>query len=125
MERPGIMIILKRILCLLLISAAACCGGQERKPLYSNGDLISITGNVSMAGNEPFTRMVIRPSDGKGAFFLPVNYKKEKNNLIGMTVTVTGQVEVRQLKSADHKYTVYEYHIIPDKIEDVKAPPLK
>ena len=98
---------MKKIIGVILILLTACCGNQERKPLYKTGDMLNVTGAVSIAGNEPFTRMVLRASGGKDAFFLPANFKKDKNRLIGKSIAVTGKIEVHELKSADNKYTVY------------------
>lgn len=109
---------MKRILLTALIYLTACCGTQEKKPVYTSGDSVNVTGNVSVAGSEPFTRIVLRPIDGKDAFFLPAELKKDKRKLIGKTVNVSGKIDLHVLKSADHKHTVYEYHIIPDKIEE-------
>lgn len=109
----------------MLVSLTACCGTPEKKPVYKTGDIVNVTGSVSMAGNEPFTRMVLRFPDRKEAFFLPGNYKKDKRELIGKIITATGRVDVHKLQSADHKYTVYEYHLIPEKVEEVKSAILK
>lgn len=100
-------------LCLVLITAA-CNRCQENKPVYKGGDYIRITGVVSMAGNEPFTRIIIRPADRKEAFILPEEFKKDKSHFIGKTLTVSGKVEVKKLISGDHKYTVYEYYLVPE-----------
>ena len=116
---------MKRIIVAALIAFTACYGTQDKKPLYKTGDIVNVTGTVSLAGNEPFTRMVLRLPDRKEAFFLPGNFKKDKRSLIGKTITAAGAVEVHELKSADNKYTVYEYHLITDKIEEVKIPALK
>jgi len=111
---------MKNILFLTLIFLAAYCGSQEKKPLYKTGDVINVTGVVSIAGNEPFTKMVVRPADGKGMLILPKEFRKSNKNLTGKTVSVSGKVEAREMKSADHKFTVFEYHLTPDKIEVVK-----
>jgi hypothetical protein len=114
-----------RLFFIILVALTACCGTQEKKPVYTNGDAVNVTGNVSLAGSEPFTRIVLRPIDGKEAFFLPAELKKDKRKLIGKTVNVSGKIDLHVLKSADHKHTVYEYHIIPDKIEEAVNQSLK
>lgn len=110
----------KNIFIFILLSAAISCSPQKKEIAYENGESINVTGIITMTGNEPFTRMVIRPTDDKEALFLPKNFKEKNSSVIGKTVTVSGKVEIKIKKSADKKFTVYEYHLIPDKIEKIK-----
>jgi len=110
----------KYLLFFLLLIVTACCGSRERLPVYKNGEVVRVTGVVSMAGNEPFARVILRPTDRRDSFFLPENFRKEKGYTAGKTITVSGKIRLRELKSGDHKYTVFEYHLIPEKIEEVK-----
>ena len=105
---------MKKILLLIFISLTACCGSQEKKPLYKTGDIVNVTGVISVAGNEPFTKMVIRSAGNKASFILPKEFMKNRDNLTGRTVSLYGRVEVREMKSADHKFTVFEYYLIPE-----------
>ncbi len=109
----------------MLAIMTACCGTPEKKPVYKTGDMVNVTGTVSVAGNEPFTKMIIRIAGKKEAFILPVNYKKEKRELIGKSVRASGRIEVIELKSADKKYTVFEYHLSPDKIAEEESAVIK
>lgn len=115
----------KLIYLLILLVAAVSCSSQKKEFAYKNGESINVTGVVTMTGNEPFTRMVLRPVDDKEPLFLPKNFKVKNGAIIGKTVTVTGIVEVKVLKSADHKYTVYEYHLISEKIDKIETQQLK
>lgn len=115
----------KVIIFILLLGALISCSSQKKEIAYKNGEIINVTGVVTMTGNEPFTRIVLRPVDDKEALFLPKNFKINNASIIGKTITVTGNVEVKILKSADHKYTVYEYHLNPVKICKIESQSLK
>jgi hypothetical protein len=115
----------KRILIVIIVVSVISCSSQKKEIAYKNGESINVTGVVTMTGNEPFTRMVLRPVDDKEPLFLPKNFKVNNVSTIGKTLTVIGIVEVKVLKSADHKYTVYEYHLNPVKIDKIETQPLK
>lgn len=115
----------KLIFILILLVAVISCSSQKKEIAYENGESINVMGVVTMIGSEPMTKMVLRPVDNREALFLPKNFKANNASIIGKTITVTGKVEVKVLKSADHKHTVYEYHLIPDQIEKIENKPLK
>lgn len=101
-----------RIFTISLILLFLSCSSNKANLVYTDGDIISIIGVMSLVGSEPFTKPVIK-TDKRTMVFLPENYKIDKNDLFNKKIIATGKITVKERKSADHKYTVYEYHIEP------------
>jgi len=88
-------------ICFILLTAVLFgTGGREPES-------VEITGVVRLVGNDPFTRYALRGDNGKD-YFLEFNTDTDAARFLGKRVTVTGTVEIRELKSADGKYTVKE-----------------
>jgi len=68
--------------------------------------IVTITGTLRLVGNEPFTRYALRTEEGKDYFLF---FKDEAvPEYAGSGITVTGTLSIRELKSADGKYTISE-----------------
>ncbi len=99
---------MKKALCMILVLLAACCS-QKKQAAYIDGEEITVSGIVTVIGNEPFTKIAIRPSDGRAVIILPADFKKSSSGIIGRTVTFRGKVSVKELVSASGKYRSFEY----------------
>lgn len=89
----------------LLVFAGACIFsmGAKTDDLEKNaGKNIKISGVLSIVGNEPFTKMGVRTTNGI-LFYLSENDKKKYNNLISENVTAEGILQVFTVYTADHK----------------------
>ncbi|MGL4370690.1 MAG: hypothetical protein ACRCUT_13615 [Spirochaetota bacterium] len=108
---------MKKALCCLLVCCAACCSAKKADPAFADGSTVTVSGTVTVIGNEPFTKMALRPAQGKEIFLLPAEFKKDRKDLIGKNISITGKVAVKEMTSADKKYRRYEYQLSDVKIE--------
>jgi hypothetical protein len=92
------------------IMALSASGGGEAGPAYRDGDHVKLSGTVSLVGNEPFARLVLR-TDGGYAFFLPAEMDERRRQLLNRSIGVSGTVRVSVLFSADRKHKVTEYRL--------------
>jgi hypothetical protein len=93
----------------LAITAHAAPGGGE-PGAYRDGERARVEGTVSLAGSEPFARLVLRTADGR-VFFLPEEMAGRREELLNRRVRVEGTVRVTVLRSADRRHRVTEYRL--------------
>ena len=70
----------------------------------------SLTGLIKIVGNVPFTNAVLE-TDEKKHYYLPEDFIKNNNKIIGKRVTLKGNIKKEVIKSADHKYQITKYYI--------------
>lgn len=103
---------MKKSLCMILVFVAACCSQRKEQAAYINGAEITVSGMITVTGNEPFTKIVLRPADGRPVILLPADFKKRGKSVIGHILTIRGRVSVSEVISASGKYRRFEYTFI-------------
>ena len=104
------MRVLVLALALAVIAGVAGATGTQEDLAYRNGEQITIVGVVRVVGNEPFTRVAVKTAEGVN-LVLPRELGNTLRDLQRRSVTVSGRVRIKRIRSADHKYEIVEYHL--------------
>ncbi len=83
-----------------------------------DGKTAVITGTIRLVGSLPFTSIVLTPSSGYDIYMEISNDEKVKlKKSIGKRASVSGKISIKNMSSADGKYSHKRFIIQPDKIE--------
>ena len=108
---------LKRLLLLLLILTSIACTPEDLSTI-KNGDTLKLNGTLHMVGNAPFQHLALRTINNQ-TIKLIFKYKKEESKAIekiGHRVNIKGIIQIKELKTADNKYTLSEYKLTVNSI---------
>tara|TARA_Y100001970_G_scaffold47721_1_gene60391 strand:- start:5373 stop:5732 length:360 start_codon:yes stop_codon:yes gene_type:complete len=103
-----------RFIFLIILSLLVSCNSTKLQHLKHN-QTISLTGTINLVGNIPFTHYALNVQ--KHHYNLDLKTKDEvisttiENNL-GKHVTIKGNINIYEIKSADLKYSIKKYELI-------------
>lgn len=100
----------------LFMTIALSCGCIEENISKLDGKRISITGEIRLVGNAPFSYLTIRGPEN--TTILLKNLSKEQQtfykNKIGKIETIEGMFEIISKQTADKKHRIKDYVLIVD-----------
>tara|TARA_Y100001970_G_C14086640_1_gene777696 strand:- start:106 stop:459 length:354 start_codon:yes stop_codon:yes gene_type:complete len=110
LKKKHVILVYIIIMTTLLLS----CKSSKLSDLKHN-DIVTLSGKINLIGNIPFTKYALTVTKHHYSIILKTEHDNLKTiikNNLGKTLHITGKIIIKDIKSADLKYSIKKYELI-------------